>query len=147
MKKYSQKIAHYLGWLVFGDMTIFTLTYLATKTGKFLSPMRCIRYIIWFGLLFYITEQIQDVLHQENKHRIEINWQFRAKVLTYTFTLIFAEIYLLIEFLLTPTAHIERMFIVITAAFIVIAYLVIIITNYFQSLKGLKGMSKEEVFE
>jgi hypothetical protein len=147
MKKYSRDIARNLGILVLNTTLYFPLAYLISLLGWLRSPLKIILEIVWLGTLLYVTENIQDLLYQKNKHLVGVNWEFRAKLITYTFSLLLMELAMILAFFLTPADDSNRIFAIIGAAVSFIAYLVIIIKNYFQSRKGLKGMNKEEIFE
>ncbi len=147
MKKYSQEIARNLGILVLSTVLYFAFAYLISRLNWFSDLIKTILEILWLGTLFYVTENIQDLLYQKNKHLVGVNWEFRAKLITYTFSLLLMELAMILAFFLTPTDDSNRIFAIIGAGGLFIAYLVIIIKNYFQSRKGLKGMKKEEVFE
>jgi O-antigen/teichoic acid export membrane protein len=147
MKKHSQAIAQNLSILVLSTILYFAFAYLISRLSWFQSLLKIVLEILWLGTLFYVTDNVQNLLYQKNKHVIGVNWEFRAKLITYSFTLLLMELAMILAFFLTPADDTNRIFAIIGAAGLFIAYLVIIIKNYFQSRKGLKGMSKEEVFE
>lgn len=146
MKKYFRIIKNLLFLTVTTIIYFFIISVLKLK-GWASTPVKTVLEIAWLFVLFAVVENIKESLKTIHKTTLSVIWEFRAKLITYTFTLVIFIVFFLTDFFITPPDDIRRMFDLLFISISTIIYIIVLIKNYLQSHTGLQGMNKEEVFK